>query len=144
MKLTGNYKHGHSRGPNLPEYRAWKRLRNRCRNPNNKDFKYYGAQGVTVADRWNDFPLFLADMGKRPTPTHSIDRYPNPFGNYEPGNCRWATPGEQSGNRRTNRYITFNGKTQTIAAWARDLGITKERLWHRLTTLGWTIERALH
>jgi hypothetical protein len=87
-------------------------MKERCLDPNLKSFKDYGGRGITVCDRWlNSFPNFLADMGPRPTPKHSIDRIGN-NGNYEPGNCRWATWDVQSRNMR-GRTITFSGETYT-------------------------------
>jgi len=74
----------------------------RCNNPNAKEYKNYGARGITVCDRWRDFPAFLADVGERPSSGLSIDRINND-GNYEPGNVRWATPKEQSNNTRRNQ-----------------------------------------
>lgn len=83
------------------EYIAWRNIQNRCYNPNAENWKYYGAMGVTVCERWRAaFENFLADMGRRPSDQHSIDRYPNPYGNYEPTNCRWATAFQQRHNRR--------------------------------------------
>lgn len=75
-------------------------MKDRCTNPNNLNYKYYGALGVTVCDRWSQFENFVADMGPRPL-KKSLDRI-NPFGNYEPGNCRWATAKEQANNKRKN------------------------------------------
>lgn len=89
--------HGLSR---TSEYRSWKALIHRCYTVKNNRYQYYGALGVTVCERWrHSFETFLADMGTRPTPTHSIDRV-DPSGNYEPANCRWATPTQQRRNRR--------------------------------------------
>jgi hypothetical protein len=101
--------HGESaHGPRASvEYRTWLGMRQRCRNPNIPAFKYYGGRGIAVCARWDvgengktGFECFLADMGRKPSPKHSIDRWPNPDGNYEPSNCRWATKRQQSKNRK--------------------------------------------
>lgn len=86
-------------------YSCWTNMRNRCRNPKVPAFAVYGAIGITVCARWHSFANFLADMGERPSPEHSIDRWPNRNGNYEPGNCRWATRQEQNRNRKTTRPV---------------------------------------
>jgi hypothetical protein len=90
-KLT----HGLTR---TPAYRSWAQMKTRCENPNYKEFYYYGGRGIKICERWNSFENFLADMGSRPE-GKTLDRI-NGNGNYEPGNCRWATPLEQSRNRR--------------------------------------------
>lgn len=101
-------KHGHARNNGLggrattPEYRSWKAMLERCRNKNAPNYHLYGGRGITVCDRWqgvDGFTNFLSDMGNRPDDT-TLDRYPDKDGNYEPSNCRWATPAEQSNNRR--------------------------------------------
>lgn len=84
-----------------PEYVTWQSMKNRCSNANGKKYKYYGGAGVVVCSRWlESYFNFLADMGRRPSSEYSLDRFPDPNGNYEPGNCRWATILEQRHNRR--------------------------------------------
>ena len=95
--------HGASK-PGNRTYRSWKEMRQRCNNHNSDKWKWYGGRGIKICQRWNDFALFLADMGERPEGT-SIDRI-NPDGDYEPSNCRWATPLQQA---ETNRGLIQKG-----------------------------------
>lgn len=97
--------------------------------------------GVTCCDRWASFEAFLADMGECPL-GHTLDRFPNANGNYEPGNCRWATMAEQNANRSNCIVLTHNGETKTASEWARDIGMRPNTLFMRLR-LGWDHARAL-
>ena len=140
---VSNYKHGHSVGKcPSPTFRTWLSMRQRCLNAANPSYPDYGERGIRLCQRWQDsFESFLADMGERPS-GHSIERI-DTNGNYEPSNCRWATPKEQSNNRRAYKGgITFEGKTQTIRAWAVEMKITEDALTYRLKA-GWDIHKAL-
>lgn len=123
-------KHGNTAGGKLtPEYNSWADMIKRCTNPNSQRFKYYGGRGITVSERWLSFECFLADMGVKPSPNYSLDRFPDNNGNYEPGNCRWATREEQGRNRRSNHLVTFQGKTQCLTAWAEELNVPVNKLY---------------
>lgn len=124
------------------EYNAWFGMRDRCHNPKNISFLSYGGRGVVVCERWrDDFHAFLQDIGRRPRKTDSVDRINND-GHYEPGNVRWATRREQSNNRRTNRFFTVNGRTQTLAEWARERGSNYCTVQYRIRA-GWPVVEAL-
>jgi hypothetical protein len=118
-----------------PLYQLWVSMRARCNCRSNKGYAAYGARGITVAPIWNDFWQFASDMGERPSPKHSIDRINNK-GNYEPKNCRWATPSEQQRNTRRNRRITLNGETLCITEWAKRLNVTPSAISHRIRKYG--------
>lgn len=119
----------------------WTGIRSRCISPTNRSFKNYGGRGIKVCPRWRDsFANFLADMGERP-PGMQIERKDN-NGDYEPGNCRWATRIEQAGNRRNNRRITTRGQTLMLAEWSRIGGVKAPTISRRLKR-GWTVESAI-
>lgn len=104
LRLNSNRAiHGRSK---TPEYNVWIKIKQRCFNKNGKDYPDYGGRGITVCDRWLTFENFFSDMGERPSPTYSIDRINND-GNYEPRNCRWATPNQQARNRRVRKLDSY-------------------------------------
>ena len=115
-----------------PEYKTWKGIRARCTNPNEPNYKYYGGRGISVCKRWQTFENFISDMGKRPTPKHSIDRINN-MGNYTNHNCRWATHTQQMRNTRLNRLLTHNGKTMCVSEWCEYLGLSYMQVIRKLT-----------
>jgi hypothetical protein len=122
-------------------YKIWLGMRARCsERAVGKSRRLYFLKGIRVCERWRDYLTFLQDMGEAPL-GHSIDRIDGTKG-YEPGNCRWATIIEQANNTSANKLITFDGKKQTLAAWAKELAIKQNTLCYRLLR-GWTVERAL-
>ena len=136
-------KHGETvAGRTTKEYRAYRAIMTRCYN--NKYFGYrdYGGKGITVCRSWlESFSNFLKDVGRAPSPTHSLDRIDN-NGNYEPGNVRWATPAEQSRNTSRTRLITFHGETLCVRDWSKNLGLGLNTVDRRLG-IGWSVEKAL-
>jgi hypothetical protein len=126
------------------EYKSWEKMKARCRDPRNNEYHRYGARGIAVCDRWLGplgFSNFLADMGKKPTHEHSIDRIDNTRG-YCPNNCRWADRLTQANNKRNNRRIIFNGMDRTVSEWERALGFPRGVVLMRLYK-GMTNDRAL-
>lgn len=132
------YKHGQT---NIPEYGVWGGMRNRCNNPNHPKFAQYGGRGINVCDRWDDFANFLADMGERPSPRHSIERIDN-NGDYTPENCKWGTLIEQMNNQQKTLMIDYQDRTQSLSIWCRELNIPRYRTYKRIYIRGWDIERA--
>jgi hypothetical protein len=113
-------------------YRTWCGIKARCYNPSTSNYYLYGAKGVTVCDRWlKSFENFYQDMSDPPTSKHSIDRKENSLG-YFPENCKWSTLIEQANNKGNNVKVTFSGKTQTVAEWARELNLPEYSLRWRL------------
>lgn len=116
-----NTTHG---GRYTPEYAAWHSMKARVLNPNDKDYAGNGAVGVLVCDRWlESFEAFLSDMGPRPSAEHRLNRYPNSNGNFEPSNCRWATPKEQARNRRNSIKVTVDGEQIPLREACEQFGI---------------------
>lgn len=127
-----------------PEYQAWSLMVRRCTDTKDRAFKNYGGRGIKVCERWlgrDGFTAFLADIGAKPTPDHSLDRR-NPNGDYDPANCRWATRAEQSRNKRNNVLITHNGQTKCITDWSQETGLRVGTIRVRLQS-GWSPEEAL-
>jgi hypothetical protein len=122
-------------------YHVHRSMLHRCLNSRHRAFPLYGGRGITVCERWLQFPLFLADMGPRPDGA-SLDRIDNERG-YSPENCRWATRVEQANNRRTNRLFDINGRVQTLAQWARERRVNYQTAKTRINVCGWSVERAL-
>ena len=115
-----------------PEYGPYSSMMTRCYNAKYKLFHRYGGRGIEVCERWrNSFLDFLADMGPKPTPEHSLERKDND-GNYEPGNCVWIPMVEQSRNSSQNVRITYDGRTQILADWARETGIKERTIQFRI------------
>ncbi len=123
-------------------HRRWKAMIDRCYREKNHAFRYYGGRGIRVCERWlNSFEAFVEDMGPKPSPTHTLDRIDN-NGNYEPANCRWATPLEQARNTSRNVRVTWRGQTQVVAAWSEQTGLPSKTILDRLRA-GRSVEEAL-
>lgn len=124
-------------------HKSWIAMKRRCYNKNAPEYPRYGGRGIKVCDRWagtNGFRNFYEDMAPRPI-GYSLDRI-DPNGDYSPENCRWASPSQQNNNRRDNKNIEYNGRTQTIAQWERELDYHRGTLQRRIRD-GWDIHKAL-
>lgn len=121
-------------------YSVWWNMKSRCEREKSKYFKDYGARGIKVCDRWQDFGAFLADMGQPPDGM-TLERVDNSKG-YEPSNCKWADRKSQASNRRSNRIIELNGQSKTLNEWAEATGIERRTIAFRLKS-GWSVEAAL-
>lgn len=126
-----------SRTHRTREHRAWSAMKTRCTNPRQRTWEHYGGRGITICERWmNSFEAFLEDMGSCPQ-GRSIDRI-DVNGNYEPGNCRWATDTEQRHNQRparqalNARVLAHDGLSITVSEWSRRLGISTATIFGRL------------
>lgn len=136
--------HGHTKGKKYSsEYACWRAMLSRCSNESQQSFALYGAKGISVCDRWSQsFELFLADMGRKPSKAHSIDRI-DYCGDYEPSNCRWATVTQQSRNKSSNRILRHNGTAMTMVEWSERTGIKQSTICMRLNHYGWNVCDAL-
>ena len=123
------------------EYQAWESMKKRCLNMNDKSYLNYGGRGIKVSEEWLLFVNFFKDMGLKPTPKHSLDRIDN-NGNYEAGNCKWATRSEQLRNKRTNVFIEYNGLKLCVRDWSKKTGIHENTIHYRLK-IGLTIKEIL-
>jgi hypothetical protein len=137
-------KHGHAgRSGHSAIYGTWEKMRQRCRNPNNRFFAKYGGRGIDMCDEWYEsFAAFYQDMGDKPSPRHSLGRIDND-GPYSRGNCRWETPLQQTSNRRVTITVEWSGERMTLAEAARRCGQTYALAFDRHVRDGWPLERAL-
>lgn len=126
---------------NAPIGACWRNMMARCTNPAVREYKNYGGRGISVHPEWHDFAVFSAEVGPHPGPGWTLDRTEN-AGNYQPGNVRWATRAEQARNKRSNRLVTFKGRTQCVQDWALELGVTGNHLYRRVRR-GLTLAQAL-
>lgn len=126
-----------------PEYRIWVDMRRRCHQPHRPDYHRYGGRGIVVCDQWRlgvgnltGFEIFYRDMGKRPSPSHTMERENND-GPYSPDNCEWALRGQQGRNRRNNHLIEIDGESVTLAEAAERFGINARTLRSRIVDGAW-------
>lgn len=123
------------------EYSSFKKMHERCKNKKHHRYKRYGARGVTVCARWKTFANFLADMGPKPSRKHSIERKNND-GNYEPGNCVWATSAEQSRNTSRSVFVVYQGERLLLMDLCARFGVNRSIVYGRLKS-SWSLEAAL-
>ena len=124
------------------EFSIGQGMRSRCDNPDNPAYHNYGGRGISYCQRWAKFENFLEDMKVRPSRRHSLDRVNNE-GNYEPGNCRWATKVQQCRNMRKTVMITYRDQTKSALDWDEFLGFTLGTVRNRRLVLGWSVERTI-
>lgn len=141
-----HYKHGESKSSGTKEYRAFRAMKGRCRNPNLLEYHRYGGRGIKVCKRWlnkkKGFQYFIKDVGRAPSPQHSLNRIDNNK-DYSPNNCEWATQVEQMKNSSRAVLITSQGVTDTINGWARRTGLKRRTIGMRINQYNWPPERAI-
>jgi len=123
-----------------PEYSVWSGLKRRCENKNETCYPRYGGAGISV--EFTSFEEFFAEVGKRPSAKHSIERIDND-GNYAPGNVKWATATEQARNKGNTLFVEVRGVSKCLADWCEEYGQPYKMAWQRIRKQGWTPERAL-
>ncbi len=144
LKIESSIENGKSRRTHgmkqTQAWVCWMSINQRCHNKNRKDFSSYGGRGINICERWSKFENFIEDMG-HPPDGMSIDRK-DTNGNYEPGNCRWATSTEQGRNKRNNRNISIEGITATLSEWSEIYGISGTTVSDRIKR-GWSESDAI-
>lgn len=142
LRQQRNFKHGFkTRDSHMRLYNTWSDMRRRCNNPNRKRAKSYYYKGIQVCDEWNNFENFYEwAINNGYDDSLTLERIDNNL-NYCPENCKWIPKSEQSKNRTSNHYITYNNETKTLTDWAETLGINRTTLSSRLRR-GWSIEEA--
>lgn len=140
LKKT-NTKHGYASGDRkniIPEYSIWLAMKQRCYYSKSVQYHNYGGRGIRVCQEWlgdNGFLSFITYMGKRPSPKHSLDRFPNKNGDYCPGNVRWATSVEQNRNLRSNKWLTYNGEQIIQKDFCKLVGLGIKQLNNYIKTM---------
>lgn len=128
IDIPGEYK--------TAEARSWKALMHRCYNPKNNRYYSHGGRGITVCEHWHTYANFLEDMGRKPSTKHTVERKNNSLG-YFLDNCIWADLFVQAKNKRNNIQIDYQGRTQPLKTWCRELGLHYRNVWCRHKK-GWT------
>lgn len=143
-RFMGKDKHFHTTydGYRSPEYICWYAMRKRCLDPTFEHYHRYGGAGITICAWWDDFNNFLSDMGPRPSRKHTLDRYPDTKGNYEPSNCRWATKREQVMNRTNTVKVVYKGQEKALDDWCKELGLNYFVMWSRIFNSKFSVEKA--